>query len=94
MDIKKIKTELRDKLEEEIRRLEGIEARLRGSHSASFSEQAEEREEDEVDERLEEAVIHEIEMIKGALERIEAGAYQTCAACGGGISAKRLQAPP
>ena len=94
MDMKNTEMQLRDKLAEEIRRLEAIEQRLRGSHSASFDEQAIEREPDEVDEQLEETVIHEIEMIKAALDRIEAGTYETCAACGGKISAKRLQALP
>ncbi|MDF2368239.1 TraR/DksA C4-type zinc finger protein [Sneathiella sp.] len=94
MDIKAAEKKLRDKLAEEVNRLESIEQRLRGTHSASFGEQAIEREGDEVDERMEETVIREIEMIKVALDRIEAGNYQTCTSCGGDISEARLVALP
>ncbi|MFC4271584.1 TraR/DksA family transcriptional regulator [Sneathiella chungangensis] len=92
--MKAVETQLRDRLAEEIRRLEAIEQRLRGAHSASFGEQAVEREGDQVDERLEETVIHEIEMIKAALDRIEAGNYKSCASCGKEIRAARLEALP
>ncbi|MZR29845.1 TraR/DksA C4-type zinc finger protein [Sneathiella litorea] len=92
MDIKATEKQLRDKLGGEIKRLEAIEQRLRGTHSASFGEQAIEREGDEVDERMEETIIHEIEMIKAALERIEAGNYETCSSCGEQINAARLKA--
>ena len=94
MDIKAAETQLRDMLAEEVKRLEAIEQRLRGAHSASFGEQALEREGDEVDERMEETVIREIDMIKAALERIEAGNYEVCSSCGGEISEARLEALP
>ena len=94
MDMKAAETQLRNMLAEEVQRLEAIEQRLRGTHSASFGEQAIERESDEVDERLEEAVIREIEMIKAALERIEAGNYLTCSSCEEEINEARLQALP
>ncbi|MCC3304017.1 TraR/DksA family transcriptional regulator [Sneathiella sp. HT1-7] len=94
MDTKAVEKQLRDKLAEEVNRLESIEQRLRGTHSASFGEQAIEREGDEVDERLEETIIHEIEMIKAALDRIEAGNYETCSACGKQINEARLEALP
>lgn len=94
MDINAAETQLRDKLAREVRRLETIEQRLRGTHSSSFGEQAIEREGDEVDERMEETIIHEIEMIKAALDRIEAGNYETCSSCGEKINEARLEALP
>ncbi|MEX1036957.1 MAG: TraR/DksA C4-type zinc finger protein [Sneathiella sp.] len=94
MDIKAVEMQLQGMLVVEERRLEAIEQRLRGSHSASFSEQAVEREGDEVDEKLEETVIREIGMIKAALERISSGNYQVCSSCGGEISEARLKALP
>ena len=94
MDIKAAETQLREKLAEEVKRLETIETRLRSTHSASFGEQAIEREGDEVDERMEETIIHEIEMIRAALERIEAGNYESCSSCGEPINEARLEALP
>lgn len=94
MDIKAAETQLRDKLVREVRRLEAIEQRLRSTHSPSFGEQAIEREGDEVDERMEETIIHEIDMIKAALERIEAGNYESCSSCGAQINEARLEALP
>ncbi|MEX0583250.1 MAG: TraR/DksA C4-type zinc finger protein [Sneathiella sp.] len=94
MDTKAAEKQLRDMLAEGERRLKDIEQRLRGSHSASFSEQAVERESDEVDERLEETVTREIALIKFALDRISSGEYQTCSSCGGEINEARLEVLP
>ena len=94
METKAAETKLRKKLAEEIQRLEAIERRLRSTHSASFGEQAIEREGDEVDERMEETIIHEIEMIKAALDRIEAGNYEICSSCSEHINEARLEALP
>tara|TARA_R110002072_G_scaffold70267_2_gene169864 strand:+ start:421 stop:738 length:318 start_codon:yes stop_codon:yes gene_type:complete len=94
MDTGRVEAELREKLSEAIRQLEDVQARLRGAHSASFGEQAIERESDEVDEKLEAGAIREIDAIKAALERIEAGQYGICTSCGDEIAAARLQALP
>ncbi|MAL79311.1 MAG: dimethylmenaquinone methyltransferase [Sneathiella sp.] len=94
MDTGRVEAELREKLSEAIRQLEDVQARLRGAHSASFGEQAIERESDEVDEKLEAGAIREIDAIKAALERIEAGKYGICTSCGDEIAAARLQALP
>jgi RNA polymerase-binding transcription factor DksA len=94
VDIKAAESKLREKLAEEIQRLEMIEKRLRSTHSASFGEQAIEREGDEVDERMEETIIHDIDMIKAALDRIEAGKYEICSSCGEQINEARLEALP
>lgn len=45
-------------------------------------------------ERLGEAERLELQRIDGALQRIEAGAYGSCAECGGPIERKRLEALP
>lgn len=94
MDMKATEAKLIERLDEKTRHLEKVVRSLRAEHSASFSEQAMERESDEVKEHLEVSLNTEIESIKAALKRIGAGSYETCSSCGGDIGAARLEALP
>ncbi|MEH6547297.1 MAG: TraR/DksA C4-type zinc finger protein, partial [Sneathiella sp.] len=63
-------------------------------HSKSFSEQAMERESDDVKEQLKGSITTEINQIRTALDRIDSGNYSQCSKCDGAISAQRLAALP
>ena len=62
--------------------------------SADWSEQASERENDEVLESLGNSSEQELEMIKFALHRIENGSYFNCDKCGEDIPPARLELLP
>ena len=62
--------------------------------SDNFSEQAVEREDEEVLEDLGAAGVQEIRMIEAALDRIESGSYGICARCGDPIGEERLDVLP
>jgi RNA polymerase-binding transcription factor DksA len=59
-----------------------------------FEEQATQREGEEVLGALDEAGRRELDSIRGALARIEAGSYGTCRRCGEPIAAARLRVLP
>lgn len=63
-------------------------------HSADSSEQAQERENDEVLEALLAEANEEVVLVKAALARIDAGEYGICIECGAEIDSKRLKAYP
>lgn len=94
LELATVKTELQSRLAMLEGRVEEVEATLRSEHSANFSEQAHEREDDEVLERLEEEAMHEIVAIKAAIGRIDDGTYGSCVNCGEDIAEKRLQVLP
>lgn len=62
--------------------------------SADFSEQAVERENDEVLDRLETATEADLRQMNHALERIQAGLYPQCEICGERVEMERLHALP
>jgi len=62
--------------------------------SAKFSEQATEMENNELVYALDEEGRMELNQIRHALERIEAGEYFECASCGNPIGEERLEAIP
>ena len=62
--------------------------------SADWSEQATERENDEVLESLGITAEQELIMINSALKRIESGDYFRCSLCGEDIPAERLELLP
>jgi RNA polymerase-binding transcription factor len=94
MDLDATTTLLRESLAEKTVHLDKITTSLRQEHSKTFSEQAMERESDEVKEQLKESLTKEIGQIQAALSRIESGTYADCSKCGGEISAQRLEALP
>jgi RNA polymerase-binding protein DksA len=62
--------------------------------SPNWTEQATERENDEVLETLGNSSEHELEMIDAALKRIESGDYFNCGLCGEEIPVSRLELLP
>ncbi|MDH5355393.1 MAG: TraR/DksA family transcriptional regulator [Gammaproteobacteria bacterium] len=83
-------------LEKEVsRRLDTIDKDIRHEDmSADWSEQATERENDEVLESLGISEDRKLLMINQALQRIEAGTYFTCLECGEPIPSARLELLP
>lgn len=86
--------ELLARKDELSQRLVKIDAELDQPHSTMFAEAAIEREGDEALEDLGAAGLLEIRMIEAALDRIEAGTYGICVACGDEISEERLNVLP
>ena len=82
-------------LEEELaNRLESLSADMSKSHDADSSEQAVERENDEVIVQLENDTRVELQQVRHTLQRLEQGDYRICTKCEEDISAARLQAIP
>ncbi|MEH6455274.1 MAG: TraR/DksA family transcriptional regulator [Cocleimonas sp.] len=75
-------------------RLENLTLDLSKSHSRDSTEQAVERENDEVIDSLESETQEELLQVKNAIERIEKGKYRICSGCGNEIPAERLTAIP
>ena len=90
-EIEKELRELEHSLQE---RLDGVKDGLLQEHSADSKEQAIERENDEVLLKIEESVSAELEQVKNALKRLDAGEYGICEACGDSIAVGRLKAMP
>ncbi len=89
-----VKQTLEHRLAELTERVDEIAEELRGPVSPSFSEQATERESDEVLTDLEAASIAEIAAIRAAMDRLEDGTYGECVSCGKDIAPARLEAIP
>jgi len=75
-------------------RLGRVENSLRKTHAKDWSEQAQERENEEVVERLEESARLELNQIYEALSRAEKNEYGVCEVCDGPIKIARLEALP
>lgn len=75
-------------------RLSEIEDELEQPKPKDWEEAALESEGDEVLESMGEAGLHEIEMIRAALGRVEDGTYGDCVKCGETISEERLDVIP
>lgn len=91
---RKIAEELRARLEKLSLEVRQIERDRREPVPADFAEQATAREDEEVLADLAQADLAEIEQIRKALARIEAGSYGVCDSCGEPIAEKRLAALP
>jgi len=97
MEIKLIKAELLTKKEE-------LEARLERTHkhihnkeepvSANFNEQIKQTENDGIVLTLESEGLDELNQVKNALRRVDAGEYLICSDCGKEIGEDRLLAIP
>jgi DnaK suppressor protein len=92
--IEQRKAQLETRLRELQTRLKRIEHDLDQPVSEDFSEQAVEREGEEVLEDLGTAGLQEIRMIEAALDRIAHGTYGICAVCGDPIGEERLDVLP
>ncbi|MEH6405192.1 MAG: TraR/DksA C4-type zinc finger protein [Sneathiella sp.] len=89
-----IKVKLENRLQSLGERVEQFEGSLRAEHSPNFSEQALEREDEEVLEKLELEALGEVDAIQKALSRIDNGNYGVCVKCGDDIDEKRILAVP
>jgi RNA polymerase-binding transcription factor DksA len=85
---------LLDRLKELNARLHHIEDELDEPRAEDFSDHATESESDEVLEHLGLAGLDEIEAIRKAFERIEAGTFGICVKCEEEISKERLELVP
>ena len=88
------KNQLEDRLKELGERIHRIEDDLDDPMPKDSEEQAVEREDDEVLERLGAQSAQEVQLIRAALARIEDGTYGDCMKCGEPISEERLDAVP
>ncbi|MNZ66003.1 RNA polymerase-binding transcription factor DksA [compost metagenome] len=76
------------------RRAESIRRDLAAAHSSSFPEQAVQRQNDDVLRALLAEAEDGLQLVAHARERLAAGRYGICAACGEPIGAARLAALP
>jgi len=88
------RTQLQERQAQLLRRVGKIEGDLRSTRDPDSEERASELENDEVLEGLDDLGRAEVVQIRAALERIEAGLYGICSACGRPIAAERLAAAP
>lgn len=86
--------QLRNRLEDLLKRTEVIEDDLRHPLDDDWEEQAADLADDEALEGVDDVLRAEIQQIRLALLRIERGTYGTCAVCGKEIGEKRLKARP
>lgn len=93
-DISAIKAKLEKRLGELIARAEDIDEELSEAPNDDWSENAVESENDEVLERVGGMALGEIQRIKSALSKIDAGTYGICEICDEKIAVKRLEALP
>jgi RNA polymerase-binding transcription factor DksA len=93
-DLTHRKIQLLKRRKELMARLHHIEHELDAPVPQDFSDQATEREEDEVLEGLGAAGITELKGIEAALTRIEDDSYGTCLKCGADIPEARLDLVP
>lgn len=94
LDTDQFKTRLLTRLAELGDKVKKAEHELDQPGDPDTEEQAATRQGDEVVEELEEAALAEIKQVRTALARISSGQFGHCAACGGPISEKRLEAVP
>jgi DnaK suppressor protein len=93
-DLDPIRRRLEQRLEKLRRRTAKIQADLRRPGNPDWTERATERENEDVLERLDASEVAEMEEIRRALTRIEAGTYGECDRCGDAIDPRRLEAVP
>jgi len=95
LDEKEIKKKLIALKKEVTHRINSIDRDIRHEGmTADWSEQASERENDEVLESLGNSSEQELEMIKFALHRLKNGTYFRCEECGEDIPTARLELLP
>lgn len=75
-------------------KLRDLERELDQPMPKDDEDRATERESDEVMESMGREGLHEMQMIRAALDRIDNGTYGICAKCGDPISKERLDAVP
>ncbi len=76
------------------KRLDNLKKDATRKANADWSEQAQERENDEVVDALGNEAINELRLIQKALEKIKDDEYGICAGCGNEIPTARLEVMP
>ncbi len=94
VSLKTLEATLRSRQQELMTRLSQVQKDVTAAHSADWSEQAQERQNDEVMEAIGNESRIELGRINRALERIEQGEYCYCRNCGEEIPLERLAAVP
>lgn len=94
MNVQTREAKLRVQLGQLERRLALLKKDLSKSHSSDSSEQALERENDEVLQGIGQETQSDIADIRAALARIDTGKYGVCARCGKAINSDRLDVLP
>ena len=89
-----IKLKLQERRAMLMHRLDRVERDVKASHSNDWSEQAQERQNDEVMDAIGNESRQELVRINIALDRIEQDVYMDCEKCGEEIPIKRLEAVP
>jgi RNA polymerase-binding transcription factor len=92
--ISEIREQLEQRKSELLSRLESVKRDVTSEHSADWSEQAQERQNDEVIQAIGNESREELNKVSIALERIASDEYDTCSQCGGDIALERLKAVP
>ncbi len=92
--IEQIEAKLRERKNALLARIAEVKQDLRSEHSADWSEQAQERQNDEVLDAIGNESRQELNDVSLALERIADGEYTICAECGDDINIERLKAVP
>jgi len=77
-----------------VERLDGVSISLNSPHDHDSAEQVTERENEDVLRNLQEETRLELQQVRTALKRLDAGEYGVCASCGADISPARLHALP
>lgn len=96
-DVNEIRRRMERQLADLLSRHSRLQAHLRNQDREvpdDWQDMAQFVENDEVLELLEERTRERVEAMAGALRRIEAGTYGSCASCGGAIGEERLELLP
>jgi len=92
--IKEIEDQLKARQSALLERLSKVTRDVTSEHSADWSEQAQERQNDEVLDAIGNEAKEELNMVGIALERLAKGEYGSCSKCGADINPDRLKAIP
>jgi RNA polymerase-binding protein DksA len=93
-ELKNVEEKLKERQQTLQNHIERLKADISKSHSSDWSEAAQERENDEVVNQLGDDAQVELNEVNEALQRIKAGSYGVCVACGTDIPEERLQIKP
>ncbi|MDX1515947.1 MAG: TraR/DksA family transcriptional regulator [Woeseiaceae bacterium] len=93
-DDARVRARLMDRKKELEARLERIHANVRRGYDPDSKERAKELEDSDVVDALGNEARDEVRRISVALQRLDAGQYGLCVACGSPISRRRLDAYP
>ncbi len=93
-DDHQVRERLNERLAALASRVDAIESDFGQPLDDDFAEQAADREGEEAMDALENAALAEIDQIRAALHRLDAGSYGNCVTCGNAIAPRRLEVQP